>query len=308
METGSPSNVASNVSEEEVWTSIEEPITQDTLLDTAIAQLYTLTALCSLHASQSPSSLAWIEEYYRTILEAKVSLYSSGSGHQHEAILTKAKFTCAISDAAFQSGRLDLPTYERELASSFSSSELSLATDSQGLYDRASAELTFVTSVQASFIAAQPVELNEVAIICWKHITKALENFTAASKISNAHNVPHIHLRRGDCELLRSRLGGAPCHYDLAVKSMPTLLKNAEAFYRGASNLAKRSRVDEEEQRDAEIKEAVIAALNGDSQKLMAAVRTQRDYVEATVEEMGDDNLLSEESLRDIRRLFVLQK
>ena len=304
-ETSNFSNEGSNVSKEEVWTSIEEPITPHTLFDTAIAQSDTLTAICSLNTSQSHSSLAWIEEYYRTILQAKVDFYSSGSEHQHEATLAKGKFTSAISDIAFRNGRLDLPTYERELASAFTSPEFSLDTDPQGLCDRADAELTLVASVQASVAVTQPAELAQIATTCWKHTTKALESLTAASKLSNALNVPRIHLRRGDCELLRLRLAEAPCLYDLAIKSMPTLLKNAEVFYRSAGNLAKQSKDDEESQRDAESKGAIVAALNGDAQGLLDAIKTQRDYAEAIVGEMRDENLLGDESLRKIENLFV---
>jgi len=305
---GEPSNISctgSNVSEEEVWASVEEPITKDALLDTAIAQLETLTTLCNLSHTQGHSGLVWIEEYYRSILQGKVSYYLGATTRQHEAALAKAKFVAAISDAGFQIGRLDLLTYEREMTSAFTSPELTLASDPKGLCDRADAELSFNTSVQASVPKAQLEEIPRVASLCWKHITKALESLTAASKIPNASNLPLIHLRRGDCEMLRLRLGDAPLRYDLAIKSMPTLLRNAEIYYHGAGALGERSKDDEEVQDEADIKEALTAALAGDTQKLVKLIKLRRDLVETMVEEMKDEGLLGEEVLQKLQQLFV---
>ena len=303
-ESTGPGGTGSNISEEEVWALIEEPITQSSLLDTAIAQLDTLTALCGLDASQGYSSLAWIEEYYRSSLQDKIHIYQ-GEGTRQEATLANAKFISAISDAAFRNGRLDLVTYERELAAAYTDPDSTLANNPQFLCDRADAELTFTTSLQASIVSAQSTELPQLATICWKHIAKALDSLTAASKVPHALNLPRINLRRGDCEMLRLRLSEAPFNYDLAIKSMPTLLKNAEVYYRGAGALARRSKDDEGELKDAKIKEAVAVALGGDYQRLATAVNDRRDYLEATLEEMRDENLLGDESLRRIERLYV---
>ncbi len=308
LDQNSSNSAASNASEEEVWASVEEPITKHTLLDTAVAQLDTLTATCGLGGSRSHNNLAWIEEYYRTELQAKIKFYVGDVGdisHQYDAALAKAKFSGAIADAAFRSGHLDLLTYEQEINAAFTAPELHLEHDPQGLWDRADVELTFRSSIQASIANAQLVELPQVANICWKHITKALDSLTTASKLPDALNLPRIHLRRGDCEMLRLCLGEAPLHYDLAIKSKPTLLKNAGVYYRGAGALAKRDKGDEEEQRDAEIKEAVAAALSDDAQRLAALIKLQRGLVEATVEEMRDENLLGDESLRKIGTIFA---
>lgn len=291
----------STVSEEEVWASVEEPITEDSLLDTAIAQVGTLISLCKLGDMQGHHGLAWIEEYYRSTLEGKINYYLGATTRQHEAALAEAKLIAAISDAAFQMGRLDLLTYERELTAAFTSPELNLASDPQGLCDRADAELSFNTSVQAAVSNTQLDELPPIASVCWKHITKALESFTAASKIPNALNLSCIHLRRGDCEMLRLRLGDAPLRYDLAVKSMPTLLKNADTYYRGAGTLAKRSKDDEDEQNEAEIKEALTAALAGEAQRFVTLIKLERDSVETIVEEMKDEGLLGEQGLQELQ-------
>ena len=297
---GSP---ASDASEEEVWASVEEPVTKDTLLDTTIAQLDTLTAISSLGPFHT--DLAWVEEYYRTTLKDKVSFYVNGSSRQHEAALAQAKCTCAISDAAFRSGRLDLPTYEKELSAAFSSQDLNLSSDPESLCDKADAELAFNASVQAVLQRAQPTEMPQISSLCWKHVTRALDSLTAASKLPNTQNLPRIHLQRGDCELLRFHVGEAPLNYDLAVKSAPTLLKNAEVYFRGAANLAKRDGGTEEERNEAEVKQSIVLGLEGDTEKLSLLAKTRRNLVEAIVEEMRDDGLLGEESLQKIGSILA---
>lgn len=295
------SSGVSDASEEEVWASVEEPITKDALLDTIIAQLDTLTAICSLGSSHT--SLAWVEEYYQTTSKVKLSLYVHGSSRHHEAALAQAKFTCALSDAAFRSGRLDLPSYENELNAAFAT--LDLSNDPPGLCDKADVELTFNASVQAVVQRAQSTELAQISTICWKHITKALDSLTAASKLPDALNLPRIHLRRGDCELLRLHLGDAPLGYDLAVKSAPTLLKNAEVFFCGAANLAKREVGTKEEQNEAEVKQSIVAGLAVHTEELSMLVKIRRDLVETIVEEMRDEGLLGEKSLQELGSMFA---
>ena len=283
---------------------MEEPITKEALLDTAIAQLDTLTAICTL--SPSHIGLAWVEEYYRTTLKDRIASYVNGSSRYLEASLAHAKFTCALSDEAFRGGRLDLPTYERELNAAFNSQDLDLSNDPRSLCDRADAELAFIASVQIALQQAQSTELGQISSTCWKHITKALDSLTAASKLPDAQNLPRIHLRRGDCELLRFHLGEAPLKYGLAAKSAPTLLKNAEVYFRGAVNLAKKDVAAEEEQNEAEVKQTLVLGLAGDAENLALLVKTKRDLVESVVTEMRDEGLLGEESLQKIRSMVTL--
>ena len=296
---------ASNASEEEVWASVEEPITKDTLLDTAIAQLDTLTAICTLGSSHVHGGLAWVEEYYRTELNDRINSYLSGTSHQHEAALAIAKFVAAISEAAFRGGTLDLLTYERELNAAFTHQDLDLSNDPQALCDRADAYLSFNASVQNALQQAQSTELTQIGSTCWKNVTKALDSLTAASKLPEAENLPRMHLRRGDCELLRLHLGETPLKYDLAIKSAPTLLKNAEVYFRGAAALAKRNNDAEEEQKEAEVKETIALALADNSEKLTSLIKLRRDFVGVAVEEMRGEGLLGEQSVQKLGRLFT---
>lgn len=263
----------------------------------------TLTAICSLGSSHT--GLAWVEEYYRTTLKFKVSFYVDGSSRRHEAALAQAKFICALSEAAFHGGRLDLPTYENELNAAFTSQDLELANDPPGLCDKADAELAFSAGVQAAYRQARSTELAQIGSICWKHITKALDSLTAASKLPGARNLSRIHLRRGDCELLRLHLGDVLLKYELAIKSAPTLLKNAEVYFRGAANLAKKDVGAEDEKDEAETKQSIVAGLAGDTEKLSFLVKTRRDLVQSIVEEMRDDGLLGDENLQRIGSVFA---
>lgn len=319
------SSPASNASEEEVWASVEEPVTREALLDTIIAQLDTLTAICTLGSSngltlsyvmkpanttvatdRASTGLAWVGDYYRTTLKDRIASYVDGSSRYHEVTLAQAKLTCALSDEAFRDGRLDLLTYERELNDAFTTPHLDISNDPPSLCDKADAELAFNASVQAAVPEAQIAELGQISTMCWKHITKALDSLTAASKLPDAQNLPRIHLRRGDCELLRLQLGDAPLKYDLAAKSAATLLKNAEVYFRGAANLAKRDpAAEEEEHKEAEVKYAIVAGLAGDTEKLSWLLKTQRELVESITKEMRDDGLLGEETLQKIGKMFA---
>ncbi|KAL2048507.1 hypothetical protein N7G274_000419 [Stereocaulon virgatum] len=299
------SSNAFNATAEEVWASIEESTTKDTLLDTAIAQLETLTAICTLGTSYVDGGLAWVEEYYRTKLNDTIAFYLSGTSRQHEAALAKAKFVAAISEAAFKGGALNASTYETELNAAFTSPDLDLTDDPQALCDRADAYLSFNASVQIALQQAQLIELPQIGSTCWKQITKALDSLTAASKLPNAENLPQMHLRRGDCELLRLHLGEAPLRYDLAIKSAPTLLSNSGVYFRGAATLAKRKGGADDERKEAEVKEAIALALADDSEKLTSLTKSQRDLVGMTMEEMSDEGLLGEQSLQKLGWLFM---
>ena len=80
--------------------------------------------------------------------------------------------------------------------------------------------------------------MNEFSKVSWTHITTALDSLTAASKLRDAQNLSRIHLRRGDCELLRLSLGEQPLKYELAIKSATILLQNAGLYYRMAGRQA----------------------------------------------------------------------
>ena len=285
-------------SEDEQWAAVLEPVTKDALVDTALAQVETLTAICALVSSQGLNDLAWVDEYYRNILRDRITLYLGSTERRNEAALMNAKFICALLDASFRSGQLEISTYERELAAAFNQ-DVNLSNDPHGLCDEADAEIAFIISVQLSLqenVRAQSQDPPQINHLSWKHLTKALNNLAVASKLPDVQNLSRVHLRRGDCELLRYRLAQAPASYDVAIKSAATLIKNAEVYYRGSARLA-RHEGSADEEREASVKEVVAASIACNTAKLAGLASNQRMAALEVIEDMRDDGLLSDESV-----------
>lgn len=307
MSPGSPSDGPGDGD----WATIVEPITKNTLLDTVIALLETLTAICSLVSTQTTAGLNWIEEYYCGTVREKFSVYSlpTDAARNEEIALKTANFACALSDAGFRSGHLNPATYELELFNAFNQVP-SLTSSPQALCDQADAELGFNASIQALLPVLLDSDsehsLAQLNGLRWTHITRALDALTAASKLPDVQNLPRIHLRRGDCELFRHRLSEASARgqaYDTALKSAKTLVKNAETYFRGASALARHEGAVDEE-REAAVKEAVTWALMGQGGDRLAGLwRKDSKGVGEVVQEMLDEDLLSEQSGNGIRKL-----
>lgn len=300
-ERSSKDDIHNGAKSEETWVSVEEPVTKDSLLDTLITQLETLTTACGLPTSQGSTNLGWIEEYYR-VLKDKMALLAHDTERAREAALANAKFMAAFADASFRYGQLDMLEYEREQNAAFNKS-LDLSNDPQGLCDRADAEHMFSASIFASVQVINQLagpDLAQLNELRWKHITRALDDLTTASKIPNAEHLPRIHLRRGDCELLRYQLGREPDSHPIAAKSAATLIKNAEVYYRGAAALA-RNAGKEEEAQEGLIKEAVVASIAGSNSKLQEFSRTDEKAVTEIVEDMREEGLLLGNDIQGIQ-------
>ena len=289
------------------WAVIVEPVTKDTLRETIIAQLDTLTAICSLIGVPGATEPTWIEDYYRITLRDKITTYASPDDptSQQEIALATAKFTCAIADAGFRKGHVDLATYERELDAAFHPDQ-PLTSDPQALCDQADAELVFSASIHAQQHSS-PHSLAPLNALRWTHITRALNALGAAAALPHAPNLPRIHLRRGDCELFRHGLAGPPAFYDIAICSAATLLRNAEVYYKGAAAVARSERSErsvwkqpsegaaEEEPDDeseAVVKQAVVCALKGDPAHLRTLCATPGSGARDVVRDMRDEGLL----------------
>ncbi|KAL8842640.1 MAG: hypothetical protein Q9170_000415 [Blastenia crenularia] len=286
--------------DEDTWAIIFEPVTHSTLLDTLLAQVETLTSLSGLLSVRRVGDPSWIEQYFQDVLQEKTTVATKESERQEEVGLIRAKFRCALADAGFSTTRIELLTYEREIIAAFEEIDPS-GNNPQALCDRADAELVFNANLYKSLEGKSGTLLensHKINVIRWKHLTRALDSLTAASKLPDAKNLARIHLRRGDCELLRRRLGSAPSNYDIASKSEPTLLKNAETYYRGASRSAKAESTTNEEG-EASIKEAVVAVLSGDQSKFGRMTASNRAKMQEMIEEMMEEGLLSEHDLEN---------
>ncbi|KAL8831144.1 MAG: hypothetical protein Q9191_001038 [Dirinaria sp. TL-2023a] len=286
--------------EDEEWAFVDEPVTRDTLIDTILAQLETLTTICSLDSFEAGDNLGWIEEYYSNMLKDKIELLTAKTVRVQEASLAKAKFVAAFADLSFHHGQLDMLEYERELVAAFGP-VLDLSKSARGLCDRADTAIVFQASIGAPEATAQMMatDMTRLNGIRWKHLTSAIEDLTAASKLPDAENVPRIHLRRGDCELLRYCLGKGPNPYEPAVKSLRTLIMNAGVYYRGASGLA-RNAVAGAEMREASIKEAIVASLSSNRENWQLYSKAQHEAVLEVLEDMKEESLLTDEDIASL--------
>lgn len=290
---------------DERWATILEPVTYDTLTDTIIAQLETLTAICSLVRPYNQTEISWIEEYYSSSLNDKIMIYAGASARQNEIWLVRSRFVCARTDAAFRLGLVDISSYENEISSSFTWPNF--ATDPRALCDKADAEVAFSSSIGVRLpMLLQLRDMESLNVLRWKSLSLALNNLTTASEIPNVHNLARVHLRRGDCELLRYQLGQEPMRYDRALRSASVLIKNAGTYYRGAAGYS-RSEGAPEEECEAIMKDAIAACLSGDSSKVQQ-ILSKRELPGTAllelVEEMKEEGLLSNEDTVSIRELI----
>ncbi|KAL9039146.1 MAG: hypothetical protein Q9214_004995 [Letrouitia sp. 1 TL-2023] len=281
--------------EHETWATVIEPTTQDNMLDTSIAQLQILTSIC-IHLSSTGhwhNEIHWIRQYEQELIENKVARYLQGTNRHSEIELVKANLSCHLADAEFQAGHLDFYVYEHKLVTAFSKASEFEATF-QGLCDRADAEIALNVAAQTVVEDAMhrhsegSLKLN---VLRWKHLTTALDSLTAAAEIEGEPQLSQVHLRRGDCEMLRHRLADPPSDYELARKSAKTLLANAEIYYRGAARLANAAEIRQE----ASVKEAVAAAISGQTEKLVTATSMDPNEVQEVINNMEEEGLLSEQ-------------
>ncbi|KAL1962931.1 hypothetical protein VTN77DRAFT_9027 [Rasamsonia byssochlamydoides] len=276
--------------EEEQWAAVVEPVTKNTLVDTALAQLETLATLCSLLTFDPGSGLAWVEEYSYDLLRTKIAAYVEGTDRHHEVARARAQFMAALTEILYRSGRIDVETYQRELSGAFPP-DLDLSKDPGGLCSKADALTSFNSAIADNPRALSAEESSRSLVLRWQALTSALDAFTAASKLATAENVPKIHLARGDVEMLRWRLGRPPWNYAMSQQNASTLLKNAQTYYRGAAALARRDGAVEEE-RDGSCKEALAAALAGDKTKLEPLRSAASKDLLTVAEDMVEDGLV----------------
>ncbi|OBT87946.1 hypothetical protein VE02_04538 [Pseudogymnoascus sp. 03VT05] len=273
---------------EEQWASIVEPTTLDTLLDTILALLETLTVLAT---KLDPRGLPALEEYTSTLLTKLPTYLAPSPARAPETGLTRASLLSALAEASFRAGNIDTATYERAIIEAFSG--LDLAADPKGLTDKADAMLAF-----AAALRTQPIEDGQQQpqiVARWGALTQAGSALGAASKVPGAMNLARIHLARGDAEMLRFWVKdgtGYPGNVDAGV-----LVKNAGVFYRGA---ARQALVDGEDGvgREGRLKGALAAAVGGESQALKEMVGSETEMVIEVLGGAVSDGLVEMEWLQ----------
>ncbi|KAL4938593.1 hypothetical protein BDV06DRAFT_200703 [Aspergillus oleicola] len=277
-------------SEQEQWAAVVEPVTRDTLVDTAIAQLDALSTLCSLLAYDPGVGLNWVEEYSTDLLHKKVATFVEGSNRQYEAGLSRGRFNAALNEVLYRSGRTDVETYHAAVVTSFS--DLNISADPEGLCAKADAFISFNTATAEQPPSNEPESFSKSLSLRWQALSAAIDALTKASKLPDAENLPKIHLARGDSEMSRWRLGFPPWEHDVARQHGPTLLRNAQTYYRGAAALARRDGSADED-RDGTCKEAIAAAIEGQKEKLAQLKNTAPKELLAVAEDMVEDGWVS---------------
>lgn len=318
-------------SPEEKWVAIVEGVSEDTILDTIIELIVTMTNICALICNRDMDevkaidetyhiNLERIDEYFKKTVHPKIHKFMKpdNANREGEIMLAVANYTCAYAEASFRTGRTSILDYDKEVRLAFSPERLSsistgsrLLNSPEALCDKANAEISFALSIQSQLpilLAADSLcgNLELLNNLRWTHLTTALEAATEASKqdIHEPGILPRIHLLRGDCEVLRYRLREAPCNYVLAIKSREKLLKNADKYYRGAAAFSQNENAAEEEHNEATVKSAVVWALLGYGDRLDKLAAKNLDKLRDELKEMGDEELLSKEDLEVIWRLL----
>lgn len=289
-------STATNASENQ-WFSIIEPVTKDTLIDTILAQLGTLTTLCSIISSLAnsalSSSLAWVEEFSTKLVKTKlpVLLQEATPDRVQEVALTRAVFISNLLEAGYRMGSIDVETYKRERDDAFKSPELGLDGSFAALSANASSLVSFSTAIKER---EQPL-IASYAPQSWNALSTAITNLAAASKISEPipDEIAETHLLRGNCSLLQYQLGQPPVSYQMAMKNAVQLLKNADVFYRNASKLFQ----DGEQKVISQFRASIAQSLQEGNDFATAAHAAGQQkgqaWVESQLDDMAEEGLIS---------------
>ncbi|KJY00449.1 hypothetical protein TI39_contig329g00021 [Zymoseptoria brevis] len=231
--------------------TIETPISPSDLLDTVHASLSALTTLLPL---SDHSALQNLGEMARALTEDKAPTYIRllDSTAQAPATLSlaldRAVFIAAYANAEFEARQLHFSTYLSRLDESFRIP--GKESDASLLCAEADARMEMVLSALDVFGQGAP---NFPVHTCWKTLSLSQELYTLASKLETEdakERKADVFKSKGDVELLRLRLTQmAGTDLSASVRSSgPTLVKNAQTFYKGAVSQAKASGDEEVEE------------------------------------------------------------
>ncbi|RYO80092.1 hypothetical protein DL764_009943 [Monosporascus ibericus] len=224
---------------EEQWATVVEPVTQATLIDTALAQLSVLTTFSDVLSSKPEcapaSTLAGVEKHWSG-LEHKLGVLSTNNPERSQEIaLNRARFVSALLEGGFRLGQIDGDSYKKGRDSAFAVENLQLQTSAEALIANARSLMAF-----NSAIADTKSNDQHLSTLRWNALTTSISNLNAASKIqgTDQQEIASTHLLRGDASLSLYTMGTPPTSYQSAIVQATQLLKNAEVYYRNASKLS----------------------------------------------------------------------
>jgi hypothetical protein len=292
--TAEDSNTSTS-NKEDQWFAIVEPVTKDTLVETVLAQLGTLTTLCSILSSASvtapPASLGWIEELSTKLIKAKLPFLlgpDADPERLQEVAMARANLVSALVEAGYRAGSIDSTTYKRERDEAFQTPDLELERSFGALLANANSLVAFNSALAEH---GRPDDASQR----WSALSAVMANMTAASKLSDPipADIAETHFVRGNCSLLQYRLGRPPIQHPAAVANAAQLLKNADTFYRNAGKLYP----DDEQKRIAQLRGVVTHALQTGNEVRTAVAGNNQGMDEAwtrtQLDEMVDEGLIS---------------
>lgn len=285
------------------WVNAIEPVTQDTLIDTVLAQLGTLTTLCSI-MSFSPGAapahtFSWCEELSTGLLDKIQTISHDQPNRRQEIALSRANLVSALLEAGYKSGKIDVETYKRERDAAFAMTELQLERSIEGLIANARSLLAFnsaITDVDNGDAQSQ-------SILRWNVLTASIANLKSASAIQgiSQDDLATTHLLRGDASLYLCAMAFPPTSHQTAVNTAAQNAKNAEVYYRNASKLSR----EQDEKDISSLKSAVAQYLqayaqgqaHGDLSNVLNASPQGQGWVISQLEDMIAENLVPQSLL-----------
>ncbi|KAJ8119936.1 hypothetical protein ONZ43_g3226 [Nemania bipapillata] len=268
-----------SIRREEQLVSIKELVTADTLLETIISQIGTLTTLYSILISSlvsspglpgtSSNNLAWIESYCTNLLLQVLPklLDENQNIPEHrilEARLSQAVLVSHYLELSFRLCKVDGEQYQRELDVAFKHPGLDAASEAV-LMASVDARLAFHSAL-ADFVSrgAADTAIESYGSLQWKILVEAQSLLSSAAKRPNADTrvVAKTHQRRGDISLSLQMLAYPPTAHAQARTTTPQLLQYAEVYYRNAAKLfASLGPSEDEERAVSELKGVVVGIL-----------------------------------------------
>lgn len=294
------SAIVNDTSEEEQWALVVEPITKDTLIDTVLAQLGTLTSLCNILTSEEGISqhqtLRRIEEISAHLLSDKLPAYEDGKNQRSNVTLRIAQFKSAFLEASFRARIMDIKTYKCELDAVFVSAGLDQGSYSV-LMTHADCLITFVSAINGN----ARNDLSSVAAIEWDALSAAIASLTKAGKVRDLfpNDAAETHSKRGDLSLLQYQLGKSLTSFAVAAQNVTLSLENARVYYRNATNLT----TDEAKRRIHGQKQLLVGALQGENLSISIGEETLTMIaLNESIVNMEESGLLADQDVNLIRR------
>ena len=236
-------------------------------------------------------------------VEPKILDYSRKAERIIEATVALASFLVALACARFRILLTSVDDVENEFGNAISEVEnlSDFSRNEKLLCMAAEAHVDFSATIEDRMLHEPQISeetVTSISKIQWRHVSKALEEYTAASNLPRVSGLASIHISRGDCEMLRARLAEEPFKYDLAKTNLGIIMKNATIFYGAARKVLSRELSTPEraeEDLEAEVKLDFVATMQDiDNRRFEAFVHSQWQAAQQTLEDMKEQRLISQ--------------